>query len=73
MSATGKQIPVLTPAYGRKYHTSKECLDDYLSGKEFVFNLAGHNLDGTICNKWHTYYNVVKLQFGKETFIYIGN
>ena len=73
MSKVGKQIPVLTPAYGRRYKSKEECLEDYLAGKEFVFNMANHQADGHIVTVANTYYNVVQLRFGNKTYLYEGN
>jgi len=73
MGAKGKRIPVLTPAYGRKYKSKEDCLNDFLLGKEFVFNLENSPLDGSHCTIGLLYYSVVILRFGSKTILYEGN
>ena len=73
MASPGKQIPVLTPAFGRRYNTKKDCLDAYLSGVEFIFNMQGDINDGQVVTIASTYYTVVKFRFGKQSMVYEGN
>jgi hypothetical protein len=39
---------ILTPAYGRDYKNKKECLADFESGKDFIYNTFNGQ---TYCNK----------------------
>lgn len=73
MGHNAKRIPVLTPAYGRKYKTREDCLHDYINGAEFVYNMDESKLDGCICTINNLYYEVVMLRFGSQSFIYEGN
>ncbi len=73
MGAPGRQIAVLTPIPGIKYKTKEDCLTAYLNGEAFIFNLPGTPIDGTVVNKSYLPYEVVKLQFGSNTFLYEGN
>jgi len=31
-------IPTLTPAYGRDYKSKKDCLKDFVEGKDFIYH-----------------------------------
>lgn len=59
-------MPVLTPAYGRKYLTEEEVITAYVGGKDFIFHDPSSRWDGKYCSCRDFVNESVELRFGKN-------
>lgn len=59
-------MAVLTPAYGRKYHTFEEVDRAYRTGKDFVYHNPASQWNGKYCSCRDFLGEPVELRFGEN-------
>lgn len=63
-----KALIILSPAYGRKFKTSKQAVDSYLAGQDFINNLGG----GRYCSCRDFYGKTVSIWMGPGLYLEIS-